>query len=335
MSLCARRRWRSVMSAAKRSASSADIHDGTVTVSTAPTISAVTVRVRRRLLTISTCRSGDFGRYADEPLWRLTASKPGRGTSLVPSTEGMARRYRAYAAPVAIVRLFASAREAAGTGRDVIEGATVADVLSAARSRYGPTFAAVLSTAKVWVNGEPVPESTTVGPRDEVAVLPPVSGGADGYDPAPMDLPLFERVTADGYLGDVKVRSLDDIRSLRRECQRVEANLSYLRRLAQGRIDMVADAARVRLRASRSTISAMSSPTFQSRSGSTSSARRGGGSPRASDRARSDDHRQTRRGLRQRHDRVVAVAVDRRTRRAARSSRGIRTRGFRPAQAGL
>lgn len=117
----------------------------------------------------------------------------------------------------------------------------MADVLSAARSRYGPTFAAVLSTAKVWVNGEPVPESTTVGPRDEVAVLPPVSGGADGYDPAPMD--LFERVTAEGYLGDVKVRSLDDIRSLRRECQRVEANLSYLRRLAQGRIDMVADAA--------------------------------------------------------------------------------------------
>ena len=136
------------------------------------------------------------------------------------STEGMSRRYRAYASPVAIVRLFASAREAAGTGRDVIEGATVADVLSAARSRYGPTFAAVLTTAKVWVNGEPVPESTTVGPRDEVAVLPPVSGGADSYDPAPMDLPLFERVTSDGYLGDVKVRSLDDIRSLRRECQR-------------------------------------------------------------------------------------------------------------------
>jgi molybdopterin synthase sulfur carrier subunit len=159
------------------------------------------------------------------------------------STEGISRRYRAYASPMAIVRLFASAREAAGTGRDVIEGATVADVLAAARSRYGPTFAAVLITAKVWVNGEPVPESTTVGPRDEVAVLPPVSGGADGYDPAPMDLPLFERVTSDGYLGDVKVRSLDEIRSLRRECQRVEANLSYLRRLAQGRIDMVADAA--------------------------------------------------------------------------------------------
>ena len=55
---------------------------------------------------------------------------------------------------MAIVRLFASAREAAGTGRDVIDGATVADVLSAARSRYGPTFADVLTTAKVWVNGE-------------------------------------------------------------------------------------------------------------------------------------------------------------------------------------
>jgi molybdopterin synthase sulfur carrier subunit len=79
---------------------------------------------------------------------------------------------------VAIIRLFASAREAAGTGRDDLPGATVADVLGAARARYGSGFVDVLPTCRIWVNGEAAGESTPVGPSDEVAVLPPVSGGA-------------------------------------------------------------------------------------------------------------------------------------------------------------
>jgi sulfur-carrier protein len=79
---------------------------------------------------------------------------------------------------VAIVRMFASAREAAGTGRDEVPGATVGEVLGAARQRYGNGFADVLTTCRVWVNGDPAGESTAVGPRDEIAVLPPVSGGA-------------------------------------------------------------------------------------------------------------------------------------------------------------
>jgi len=78
---------------------------------------------------------------------------------------------------VARLRLFASARDAAGTGHDEIDGATVGEVLEVARARYGAAFAAVLGTAKIWVNGEEVPASTPVGPGDEVAVLPPVSGG--------------------------------------------------------------------------------------------------------------------------------------------------------------
>jgi sulfur-carrier protein len=81
-------------------------------------------------------------------------------------------------ASMANVRLFASAREAAGRGRDELPGATVADVLEAARDRYGPGFADVLTTCRIWVNGEAVPEHTAVGADDEVAVLPPVSGGA-------------------------------------------------------------------------------------------------------------------------------------------------------------
>jgi molybdopterin converting factor small subunit len=83
---------------------------------------------------------------------------------------------------VARLRLFASAREAAGTGRDVVDGTTVAEVLAAATARYGEAFTAVLPTCRIWVNGEPADASTGVRATDEVAVLPPVSGGAGASD---------------------------------------------------------------------------------------------------------------------------------------------------------
>lgn len=79
---------------------------------------------------------------------------------------------------MAKVRLFASARDAAGTGTDVIDATTVADVLQMARERYSDRFADVLTTCSIWVNGENAGLDTVVGPEDEVAVLPPVSGGA-------------------------------------------------------------------------------------------------------------------------------------------------------------
>ena len=82
-----------------------------------------------------------------------------------------------YARCVAVLRLFASAREAAGTGSDVIDGSTLREVLDHAVDRYGTTFATVLSTCKVWVNGDIAELESTVGASDEVAVLPPVSGG--------------------------------------------------------------------------------------------------------------------------------------------------------------
>jgi molybdopterin synthase sulfur carrier subunit len=78
---------------------------------------------------------------------------------------------------VAQMRLFAQAREAAGTGRDELPGTTVDDVLQAACQRYGPAFVAVLDQSRVWVNGEPAKPGQVVADSDEVAVLPPVSGG--------------------------------------------------------------------------------------------------------------------------------------------------------------
>ena len=75
------------------------------------------------------------------------------------------------------LRLFAAAREAAGTGRATIEGATVGDVLDHATSEFGERFAEVLTTCRIWVNGEPATRPQPVAATDEVAVLPPVSGG--------------------------------------------------------------------------------------------------------------------------------------------------------------
>ena len=78
---------------------------------------------------------------------------------------------------MAVLRLFASAREVAGTGTAEFDAPTVGGVLAAAVAAYGDGFAQVLTTCKVWVNGEAADEQMMVGRQDEVAVLPPVSGG--------------------------------------------------------------------------------------------------------------------------------------------------------------
>jgi sulfur-carrier protein len=75
------------------------------------------------------------------------------------------------------LRLFASAREAAGTKGGAMSGATVGEVLDEAVQQYGDDFARVLPTCRVWVNGDQATNDTAVGEADVVAVLPPVSGG--------------------------------------------------------------------------------------------------------------------------------------------------------------
>ncbi|WP_162942119.1 MoaD/ThiS family protein [Desertimonas flava] len=118
---------------------------------------------------------------------------------------------------MAVVRMFAAARAAAGRGSDELPGATVADVLAEARRRYGAAFADVLANSRVWVNGEPATDAMIVTSDDEVAVLPPVSGGAD-------------------------LRPLPELRARRDELQAIDDAVSYVRRVAQGRADLARDA---------------------------------------------------------------------------------------------
>ena len=78
---------------------------------------------------------------------------------------------------MAHVLLCASARQAAGISSREIQGSTVDEVLNTAVLEFGSDFAKVLGTCRVWLNGEEANGATAVGDADEVAVLPPVSGG--------------------------------------------------------------------------------------------------------------------------------------------------------------
>lgn len=75
------------------------------------------------------------------------------------------------------MRLFAQAREAAGEKMAVFDGASVGEVLDRAVAQFGAEFGAVLAGSRVWLNGAPATRDDSVVEGDEVAVLPPVSGG--------------------------------------------------------------------------------------------------------------------------------------------------------------
>lgn len=79
---------------------------------------------------------------------------------------------------MATLRLFANLRESAGTDSVEIDASTVEELLDTATERFGDGFASGLGAAGVWVNGSTATPSTAISAADEVAVIPPVSGGA-------------------------------------------------------------------------------------------------------------------------------------------------------------
>ena len=79
---------------------------------------------------------------------------------------------------MATVLFFGPARDAAGARSAIVDGASVGDVVAATAARYGERRWRTSSpTCRVWLNGDPVTPDTPVAADDEVAVLPPVSGG--------------------------------------------------------------------------------------------------------------------------------------------------------------
>jgi sulfur-carrier protein len=79
--------------------------------------------------------------------------------------------------PRVTVRLFAALRELAGSSRVEAEGATVGEVVQALSARYGERFEGIARMGSVVVDGERADPATPLTEGQEVALLPPVSGG--------------------------------------------------------------------------------------------------------------------------------------------------------------
>jgi molybdopterin converting factor subunit 1 len=78
-----------------------------------------------------------------------------------------------------VVKLFAAARELAGTSEAVVEvseAATVGEVRQALSKQY-ERLAPLVGRSLMAVNAEYADNSTTLQAADEVALIPPVSGG--------------------------------------------------------------------------------------------------------------------------------------------------------------
>ncbi len=78
---------------------------------------------------------------------------------------------------MARLRLFGPAREAAGIAEAYLPGRCVGDVVAAAEARFGADFSQILKVSRIWVNGDDAEPGALVNDNDEIAVIPPVSGG--------------------------------------------------------------------------------------------------------------------------------------------------------------
>ena len=82
------------------------------------------------------------------------------------------------------VRLFAGLHDIVGRREvelELVDGATVADLRSQLGSRY-PAVVPFMSTLVCAVNEEYVNNDYRLSPNDQVALIPPVSGGSSGID---------------------------------------------------------------------------------------------------------------------------------------------------------
>jgi MoaE-MoaD fusion protein len=78
---------------------------------------------------------------------------------------------------VARVRLFAALREIAGASEVEAQGRTAGELADALATVHGERFAQIVGVSSFVVNGERASRDAPVAEGDEVAILPPVSGG--------------------------------------------------------------------------------------------------------------------------------------------------------------
>ncbi|MFL5797128.1 MAG: MoaD/ThiS family protein [Actinomycetota bacterium] len=76
------------------------------------------------------------------------------------------------------MRLFAALREIAGAARLEVGGATVDEVVEALTEKFGRRFGEIARAGSVVVDGERSSLERSLEGDEEVALLPPVSGGA-------------------------------------------------------------------------------------------------------------------------------------------------------------
>jgi molybdopterin converting factor small subunit len=75
------------------------------------------------------------------------------------------------------VRLFAILRELAGASVVEAEGATVGEIVESLSKRFGGRFGEIARIGSVVVDGERAALDRRLTGGEEVAILPPVSGG--------------------------------------------------------------------------------------------------------------------------------------------------------------
>ena len=75
------------------------------------------------------------------------------------------------------VRLFAALREQADASRVEATGRTVGEVVDQLSERYGERFAAIAGVGSSVLEGERADPATPLSDGQELALLPPVSGG--------------------------------------------------------------------------------------------------------------------------------------------------------------
>jgi molybdopterin converting factor small subunit len=78
---------------------------------------------------------------------------------------------------VPTVVFFAQMRDLTGVRNVVMRSKTIEALINEGGAIYGADFVCLATSCAIWVNGETVGRDWAISDDDEVAFLPPISGG--------------------------------------------------------------------------------------------------------------------------------------------------------------